>query len=379
MAIEDFSAYTEVDPGDDIVKTETRITWTNLPRNLTSLVYDDKGVDHFDGNFTHLITVCLTATDIWGFTVCWMLANEVNDYQSIDDGGGDLLAVSLNESSGGTDYRIFLRDVCAGALSHDNWNGVVLNTPYYLKIKRDESVGEFGTLYCYIYSDRERTDLLATLTVPLDEKEDYRYVYGCSSNRNGTAFCQTAYSENLDLQPLVLHEKEISEGIALGEVLLKQPGKIVSEGVVLGEVLIKSINKAPFVEGIALGEVLERVYRQVRVLTEGIAIGEVLEKQAHKIISEGVALGEVLKKAITKSPFVDGLAVGEVLTKGVSRVITEGIAIGEVLTKTIPLVITDGIAIGEELFRMWVHPAIRTLSPVRVKDAIRRLLKERQL
>lgn len=203
MAVEDFSTYVEVDPGSDIVKTATRVTWTDLPINLTSYVCFDKGVDHFDGDFEHLITVRLDASDTWGFTACWMIANEANDYFSIRDGGGDLQAVAFREMSGGTDYRLALIDIFAGVLSQDTWDGVALNTPYYLKIKRDEAVGANGTIYCYIYSDPARTNLLATLSVAQDEKEDYRYIYGCASNNEGYAFKQTGYSENLDLQEVV--------------------------------------------------------------------------------------------------------------------------------------------------------------------------------
>ena len=97
-------------------------------------------------------------------------------------------------------------------------------------------------------------------------------------------------------ESLVLHEKEITEGIAVGEALVKQPIKIVSEGVALSEVLTKAITKAPFVEGIAIGEVLTKVQIHVRTIIEGIAIGETVTKAVTKVITEGIAIGEVLVK-----------------------------------------------------------------------------------
>ena len=52
---EDFTTYTETDPGADITKTADRITFTALrTREDTFYVYKDKGVDHFNGNFEHL-------------------------------------------------------------------------------------------------------------------------------------------------------------------------------------------------------------------------------------------------------------------------------------------------------------------------------------
>lgn len=97
-------------------------------------------------------------------------------------------------------------------------------------------------------------------------------------------------------ETVVLHEKVISEGIAVAEVLIKNPIKIVSEGVALGEVLRKMITKAPFVEGIAVGEVVQTVYIHVKEIIEGLAIGEAVTKMVNKVISEGIAIGEVLIK-----------------------------------------------------------------------------------
>lgn len=100
----------------------------------------------------------------------------------------------------------------------------------------------------------------------------------------------------IDYTSIVLHEKEITEGIAVAEVLIKNPIKIISEGVALGEVLQKVITKAPFIEGIAIGEVVTAVRIQIREIIEGIAIGESVTKMVNRVISEGIAIGEVLIK-----------------------------------------------------------------------------------
>ena len=104
------------------------------------------------------------------------------------------------------------------------------------------------------------------------------------------------YSIYCTYSTAVVHEKEITEGIAMGETLIKQPIKNISEGVAMSEVLTKVITKAPFVEGIAIGEVLTKVQLHVREIIEGIAIGETVTKAVTKVITEGIAIGEVLVK-----------------------------------------------------------------------------------
>lgn len=176
----------------------------------------------------------------------------------------------------------------------------------------------------------------------------------------------------------VLNEKEITEGIAVGEVVIKNPMKLVVEGVALSEVLVKAITKAPFVEGIALGEVVESIKIKVKEIIEGLEIGEVLFKQTHKVITEGIVIGEVITKAVSRV-YAEGIAVGEVLIKRLDKVFTEGIAIGEAVSKLSSKIFTEGIAIGEVLIKMRVLRAIRSLRPVRVLDAIRNLRSEREL
>jgi hypothetical protein len=57
----------------------------------------------------------------------------------------------------------------------------IQNTNYYVTVKRDESVGTYGTLYCYIYSNLDRSTLVDTLTVTLTEKQNFQYLFGMIS------------------------------------------------------------------------------------------------------------------------------------------------------------------------------------------------------
>lgn len=205
--IENFTTYTEVDPVAYVSKTTSRVTAALMPRTATVYVYSDKGVNHFSGDFEHLATVnTLSATgSLYGVNFCWSLANSVGDAKAIIDASGSMLAVVSTRVNG--TIELHLREIDSGT-SYDTYSTVatVFNTSYYLKIKRDESVGTYGTLYCYIYSDVGRLNLIDTLSLTLHtSKKDFRYIYSTQSYNDGWNAGRgewSGYLENLDLQEL---------------------------------------------------------------------------------------------------------------------------------------------------------------------------------
>jgi len=196
MATEDFTTYTEVDPNSHITKTASKITWAGLSAVEDAYVYKDYGANYFSGDFTHLITVKLTAATEDGRAYFWALTNAVDDMKGIDDAGGSYLAVFFIKEP--VNYTIYIEECNSGSISQDS-SIISLNTPYYLKIVRDESVGTYGTLYCYIYSDEARTTLLDTISQTLKtSKKDYRYLFATNTRNSGTAGrTVSGYCENL--------------------------------------------------------------------------------------------------------------------------------------------------------------------------------------
>ena len=87
MAVENFTTFIETDPNSRIAVTSSKVTWTSLSRNEDAYVYKDKGEDYFDGDFSHLITVKMTAGVKDGRVYLWGLTNEIDDMKAIDDGG----------------------------------------------------------------------------------------------------------------------------------------------------------------------------------------------------------------------------------------------------------------------------------------------------
>jgi hypothetical protein len=197
MATEDLTTYTEVDPATYISKTTTRVDWTNLPRNVDAYLYKDKGDAHFSGDFEHLLTTLYDAGQQYSAVGCWCLANILDDACAVAAADGLFLQLSGRS----TYFQLELYEYLDGVAYSDISSQLAFDTPYYVKIKRDENVGDHGTLYAYIYSDAERTELVDTLTLTLHEKQDFRYIYAATSyNSNNPGYIQTGYCENLDLQ-----------------------------------------------------------------------------------------------------------------------------------------------------------------------------------
>lgn len=190
-------AWTEEDPGDDIVVSGTKVAWTALPKNVDSRVFYDYGAAYFDGDFRYELEAKQTAGDNTGYAYIWMVANDLDDAKGLIDGSKDYLAVFMYDADGTP--RFYLQECDGGATTSDNVD-VAEGTLYYLTIVRDESVGTHGTIYCYIYTDADRTILFHKLELPLNSsKKDFRYLYSCNSYNNAGAPTHTGFMQNLTI------------------------------------------------------------------------------------------------------------------------------------------------------------------------------------
>ena len=200
MAVENFLTYPEVDPNSRITVTSSRVTWASLDRNETAYVASDKGTDFFDGDFVHLLTASMTSNSGSSTVYGWALTNTLDSLYAIDAASGDYLG--LNYYGYSATRQLVLAECDGGAVYASNAYSITLTTVYYVKIVRDEAVGTYGTLYCYIYSDSARTTLLATLTLTLHtSKKDFRYVHAVNSwDSSETPHIQSGYTEHLTIE-----------------------------------------------------------------------------------------------------------------------------------------------------------------------------------
>jgi len=201
---EDFTSYTEVDTGGFLSQTADRSSWTGMHLASDAYLYDDKGVNHFNGDFEHLVTAMTNMTGDNCQVGFWMLANDLGNWYTLEDGAKNALGIFFSRYvSYSIGFGITLGELDDGDGYVDRWTGGTSGTVYYVTIKRDEDVGTYGTIYVYVYSDSDRTTLLDTLSLGLNSnKKDYRYIYGAMSNDwmgadNGQ---MTGYAEYLDLQ-----------------------------------------------------------------------------------------------------------------------------------------------------------------------------------
>lgn len=179
MSTENFLNYTEVDPNSRIAVVSNRVTWASITRNEITYIYIDKGTAYFSGDFTQYLTIDTTACGNGALAVHWGLANDIATQRAIYLAGGSELYFYVFGLT--NNITLTLAEMDSGTGYGDDYTAsrsTIEGTVYYLKIVRDESVGTYGTLYCYIYSDDARTTLVDTLSITLHtSKKDFRYLY----------------------------------------------------------------------------------------------------------------------------------------------------------------------------------------------------------
>jgi len=171
---EDFSYYTEVDPGNDITRTRYRATWTDMIMSEHSYVYADKGVDHFT-NFEHQIDAIQTAMQDDYHVMVWALWNTVGYWnQCLLAGSGiGVFARRLTGQAPGK-CTLVLSEWPFPTQFTDASIDLNINQKYYLTIKRSGA-----NFTCDIYSDSARTILVDSLALVLHAacQVAFRYIY----------------------------------------------------------------------------------------------------------------------------------------------------------------------------------------------------------
>lgn len=201
MVNQDLTTYTEVDPNGVITVTSPKVAYANMSKLAAEVayVYKDFGVNYFDGDFEHLLQSQLTSGDNNCYGYVWGMANAINTLRGIQMASGDFITVRHAIDAGGTPSLQIV--ACeAGAITASAVQAISLATIYYLTVRRDEAVGANGTLYCDIYTDSGRTSLLATISLVMPSKKDFRYLYVLSArNDNEADYKITGFQENFDL------------------------------------------------------------------------------------------------------------------------------------------------------------------------------------
>lgn len=157
----------------------------------------------------------------------------------------------------------------------------------------------------------------------------------------------------------VTHEWEGSDGIAIGEALVKTPMKMLADGFQFSDVTIKEFYKV-LTDPIAFTDVWTGYKLLAKVLTDGIAIGEALVKSTSKVVSDGIKFTDTVYRSFEKV-LSDGIKLGEVLRKDIAKVFIDGIAFRDIVTHYFEKVFTDGIKFTDCLTHWRWLKAVRNL------------------
>lgn len=213
MAVENFTTYTETDPNSHLSKTATVCTATGLLRNEDAYIYKDMGLNYFNADFSHSVDVNVSAATTGGLGFCWMMANDLNDFNGIDTASGSCLGVYAYKDA--STYSLYVIQLNAGVWTQSVYSGLLVGTTYYLVVRRDETVGTYGTIYLDIYSNAARTNLIASINTAIaGAKRDYRYIYAVNTFNDANASSISFTSSNLDLQDVYIGTGILSNIVA---------------------------------------------------------------------------------------------------------------------------------------------------------------------
>ncbi len=202
MAIEDFTTYTEVDTLGKLTEATRRVTFTTLrDTDDDTYVYVDKGAAYFAADFTCDFTVKITASaKNQASAMTWGIANALGDFQALDDASEDGLFLHQEHPNAPDRHQIELFELDGGQVYGSGNFTLTVDTIYYFRVYRDESVGTYGTLYCKIYSDAGRTTSPGTLSVALHtSKKDFQYLYAVQSYDGTSVAAMSGYIEDLEV------------------------------------------------------------------------------------------------------------------------------------------------------------------------------------
>lgn len=169
-------------PGRFALTDATTVTITNLDNDEDVRLSQDMGAGFFSGNYDIRcklnISKCTFNGGIGGFFPFMVVADANKSFEDLDAGGHNAHAVGFYND--GNDYSIRIYEIYNNTFAmHDESPDLSLSTDYYIHLKRDESIGTYGTIYVYIYSDSGFSTLVDTLSGTLRESSmpDMRYLF----------------------------------------------------------------------------------------------------------------------------------------------------------------------------------------------------------
>ncbi len=190
-----YTGYSETDTASRLTVATNTLTITSLDTDEDMRLTKDFTASYFSGDFEHTLKINVTVGTGAESCYVWAVTNSIaNPLGTLRTAATDMLALQWLNGA------LVLVEVETSEYS-DTSSALSLATDYYLRVVRDEAVGTYGTLYCYIYTDREYCELVDTLTLTLHATNDWQYLWGCGGVGDGagsTVFTGTIYNLTLD-------------------------------------------------------------------------------------------------------------------------------------------------------------------------------------
>lgn len=196
MAVEDFTTYTEVDPGPHLTVTSTKATIASGNDNNLYALYKDMGADFFDQldvDFTIQLDTPVDGDSLLGMAV-------INTASPGTEEGGSLLGTTdlFCCMYWSTTTALWLNRGNFAAAGDQNFS-LSTGTPYYCTVTRSAG-GDTVTLD--IYSNSGRTTLIDTLSVSGYGTVKWQYSYGFMNAEFNGNDRLNGFVENLDYNGL---------------------------------------------------------------------------------------------------------------------------------------------------------------------------------
>uniref|UniRef100_A0A6M3LCP9 Fibronectin type-III domain-containing protein n=1 Tax=viral metagenome TaxID=1070528 RepID=A0A6M3LCP9_9ZZZZ len=174
MAVENYNTFTAL--GAVTLMSPIQAVFTDMTNTGQSDLYKDFGADYFSGDFIHTFRFRIQATETYVWMNLWAMANFPSvSYAYLRDHARDGLFLSYSRTLSNLSLRLWeLNTGTPAATGGLNFNAGVT---YYVKLVRTESVGTYGHLYLYVYTDAAMTSLLGSLDLGLSKKTDFQYLY----------------------------------------------------------------------------------------------------------------------------------------------------------------------------------------------------------
>jgi hypothetical protein len=184
---EDFSLYDETDPSGVMSVIANEASFSNLTRATSTYLKKDFGAAHFGDysiDFDYRVSACSSGSLNFNGSFI-VLSNSIGDWQAIKNAGGAQHGVFGGNN--GASRFLCLSEIAAGTgySSGLSMFAPALNTTYHCRLKRDMSVGAYGSITLEVYSDTAHTQLLNSQTLALHSSQSFRYLYIIQSVNSG--------------------------------------------------------------------------------------------------------------------------------------------------------------------------------------------------